>query len=117
MAKIDKTYKNPNFTQYENTTFHPNDKINKKIKALLYWFDYRIKKNNLSESQQIEVLNNWIKTFKEEELYEMIPSFKARKREILRTIAKRRKKERTFKQKLIISLRYIKTKIYSFFRK
>jgi hypothetical protein len=117
MSKIHKTYKNPNFTQYEKTTFHPNDKINKKIKALLYWFDYRIKKNNLSESEQIQVINNWITSFKNEELYEMIPPFKERKRQILRSIAKRRKKERTTKQNIIIIFRYIKTKIYFFFRK
>ena len=61
--------------KYDNVTFSSNDLTNKRIKALLLWFEYEVDKNNLSVDAQIELLELWLKRFIKEELYEVIPFF------------------------------------------
>lgn len=62
--------------KYDNVTFSTNDLTNKRIKALLLWFEHEVDKNNLSLDSQIELLELWLKRLLKEELYEVLPFFK-----------------------------------------
>lgn len=65
-----------NINKYDNVTFSNNDLTNKRIKALVLWFEYEVDKKNLSLDAQIELLELWLKRLLKEELYEVLPFFK-----------------------------------------
>lgn len=68
-----------NLTKYENVKFHKDDLTNKRIKALLLWFEYEVHKNDLTLENQILLLNRWLEKLIKEEYYEVLPFFKAMK--------------------------------------
>jgi hypothetical protein len=72
--------------KYDDVKFHENEETNKKIKALLLWFDYEVERRRMSPTNQLKLIDNWISTFEKKELYEVIPEFKNRRLKILEDI-------------------------------
>jgi len=61
--------------KYDKTRFSNNELTNKRIKALLLWFEYEVDKNNLPIELQIVLLEEWLEKLLNEEYYEVLPFF------------------------------------------
>ena len=70
---------NFDFDRYKKRRFHKNDEINNKVKALFLYYDYQVINKELNLTQQLNLLDDWIKKFEQHELYEVIPMFKLRR--------------------------------------
>jgi hypothetical protein len=68
--------------KYDEIEFHPNEKINKKIKAYMIIFDYQVFLNKTTDKDKIKQLKRWEEVFLKEEFYEIIPSLLYRRRKI-----------------------------------
>ena len=53
-----------NFNKYDGVSFHKDEMIHKKIKALLVWFEYKAQDLSLSYNEKIQLLDNIIKQLK-----------------------------------------------------
>lgn len=84
---------NFNFEKYERRRFHENREIDKKIKALLLYYDYQVEKKELSLSEQLTLIDDWINKFEQHELYEVIPTFKIKRALIIKSIIGHKKND------------------------
>ena len=75
-----------NFKKYEKRKFHSDNEINKKIIALFLLLDYEIYNGDVSDVNQLKLIDDWIIKFIHQEYYEVIPSFKQRRSMILKRI-------------------------------
>ena len=71
-----------NIKKYENTHFHDDELIQKRVRALMTWYDYQIFKDELGLERQIVLINSMIDTFIGKEWYEIADFFKKRREEI-----------------------------------
>ena len=102
-----------NFKMYDKVTFHSDPKIDKKIKALLLWYDYEVIKKKLPYKKRIALLNSWISDFVGNELYEAVPTFKARRLALQDKLSKRRRSERPLKLIMVLYYRHFRKIIKS----
>ena len=65
--------------KYDNIQFHPDEKINKKIKAYMIIFDYQVDLNKATDELKVTQLKHWEEVFLKEEFYEIIPCIIHRK--------------------------------------
>jgi len=77
------------FNRYDKRRFHKDDKIDKKVKTLLLYYDYKVIENKLNLGEQLVLLDDWIDKFVEHELYEVIPIFKLKHKTILKEMFKK----------------------------
>lgn len=68
--------------KYENVVFHKDDMTNKKIKAMLLWYEYRVLELNLGKEDKIKLLDNIAKMMASNEWYEVATFFHKKKLEI-----------------------------------
>ena len=73
-----------NFNKYDGVSFHKDEMIHKKIKALLVWFDYKAQDLSLSYKEKIKLLDNIIKNMAEEEWYEVSKFFSNIKSDLIK---------------------------------
>jgi len=71
-------------SKYQDYTFNNDENIDRKIKALLSWFDYQTHVNNYSINEQISLVENIIKLCIKQEWYEIASFFKNKKTELLK---------------------------------
>jgi hypothetical protein len=62
--------------KYNGHTFHENEMINKKIRALLVWFEYQVYENAFTPETEIDLLDSIINTMVSQEWYEVAVFFK-----------------------------------------
>jgi hypothetical protein len=65
--------------RYDDSNFNKNTLINKRIKALFLLFDKYVDDSKLNHFESQRLMNLWIKTFIEQEEYELAEAFKQRK--------------------------------------
>lgn len=90
--------------RYKNRRLHKDDEIDKKIKALFLWFDYEVSRKKLSLTNQLNLIDDWIRKFEEAELYEVIPMFKLRRSVILKTITTKEEDNMSFLEQVAPNL-------------
>lgn len=69
--------------KYSGDTFNNNEDIDRKIKALLVWFEYQTKVRDFSINEQIQMVENILRLCVKEEWYEIAVFFKNKKIELL----------------------------------
>jgi hypothetical protein len=69
--------------KYSGETFNDDQVIDRKIKALLIWFEYQISIRDYSINEQIHMVDNILKLCVKEEWYEIAVFFKKKKIELL----------------------------------
>ncbi len=57
--------------KYDNTNFHEDELINKRIKALLLWFEYEVYSKNISLIKQMVVIDTLVERLIKKEWYEI----------------------------------------------
>lgn len=62
--------------KYNGDTFHEDEMVNKKIRALLVWFEYQVYENDFTPETEIDLLDSIIKTMVSQEWYEVAVFFK-----------------------------------------
>ena len=62
--------------KYNGNTFHEDEMVNKKIRALLVWFEYQVYENDFTPETEIDLLDSIIKTMVSQEWYEVAVFFK-----------------------------------------
>ncbi len=72
-----------NLKKYDNIHFHDDELIQKRIKALLLWFDYQVFKDGLGLERQLTLINSMIDSFIGKEWYEIADFFK-KQREVIK---------------------------------
>ena len=76
--------------KYDNIQFHPDEKINKKIKAYMIIFDYQVDLNKTSDELIVKNLNHWEDVFLKDEFYEIIPCIIHRREKLEKKIKRDR---------------------------
>jgi hypothetical protein len=61
--------------KYDKTTFSYDVLTDKRIKALLLWFEYEVYVRKIPLSSQIPMMTKWINKLEVQEYYELIPFF------------------------------------------
>ena len=69
--------------KYNNIRFNEDDLMDKKIKAMLLWYEYKVIELNLTENERIEMLDSIIKTMADNEWYEVSVYFQRMKLDLL----------------------------------
>jgi len=100
-----------NIKKYEKRRFHKDPDVDKKIKALFLWFDYEVETRDLTYTQQLTLIDNWITSFLFSELYEVVPMFKLRRGAIVKLIAHRRRAKKSGDIRLASYLRLYRMKL------
>ena len=103
--------------RYDKRKFHEEDEIDKKIKALMLLYDYQVFRKNLSSTNQLALLDDWILKFTEFEFYEIIPVFKLRRSIILKHIVLNKKENMTFLEYLAMKIKRTWRKTMNYFKK
>lgn len=62
--------------KYSGDTFHEDEMINKRIRALLVWSEYQTYENNFSPENEIDLIDSIINTMVSQEWYEVAVFFK-----------------------------------------
>ncbi len=73
-----------NIHKYDNTKFSSNPLTDKRVIALLLWFEYEVDKNNLSLDEQIRLMSRWLDKLLEEEYYEVLPFLKKKLNDMIK---------------------------------
>jgi hypothetical protein len=96
-----------NIKKYDRMTFHKDELVNKRVKALFLWFDYEVYKKKLSHKQQIILIDYWVGELTRMEYYEIIPFFKKRRLSIshkikmAKKLQEKKEKSQAFFNKII----------------
>ena len=106
-----------NFKRYEGVVFNKDPDINKKIKALLLWYDYEVMTKDLIYEDRIKLLDKWIKNFIDIELYEAIDVFKTRRDKLSSLVAEIRRSKRPLLLVIKLYFRYYRIKINKIIQK
>jgi len=106
-----------NFKRYEGVIFHKDPDINKKIKALLLWYDYEVITKDLSYRDRVTLLDKWIKNFIDIELYEAIDVFKTRRDKLSSLVGEIRRSKRPLLLVIKLYFRYYRIKINKIIQK
>ena len=69
--------------KYNNIRFNENDLMDKKIKAMLLWYEYKVIELSLTENECIELLDSIIKTMADNEWYEVSVFFQKMKIDLI----------------------------------
>ena len=69
--------------KYKGCRFHKDDLIDKKLKALLLWFDHEVDRTDATLGNQLILIDTWIDTFLDEQHYELITKLKQKRYDIL----------------------------------
>ena len=104
------------FDRYKRRTFHKDEEIDKKVKALFLYYDYQVIDKKLNLGQQLTLLDDWIKKFEEHELYEVIPMFKLRRAVVVKQIIRLNNEKMTVIEHLAPKLPKRWEKLKLFFR-
>ena len=102
--------------KYDKIRFHTNSLIQKRVKALYLWFDYEVNKRDLDYKGQVRLIDEWVEILIEYEYYEVVPFFKRRRYDILKSIIRERNANMSRKDRLVLLLKFVKIKIRRFVR-
>jgi hypothetical protein len=69
--------------KYNNIRFNEDDLMDKKIKSILLWYEYKVIELNLTENECIELLDSIIKTMADNEWYEVSVFFQKMKIDLI----------------------------------
>ena len=69
--------------KYENVRFNEDDLMDRKIKAMLLWYEYKAEELKLSNNECIDLLDSIIKTMADNELYEVSVFFQKMKIDLI----------------------------------
>ena len=69
--------------KYNNIRFNEDDLMDKKIKSMLLWYEYKVIDLNLTENECIELLDSIIKTMADNEWYEVSVFFQKMKLDLI----------------------------------
>ena len=69
--------------KYNNIRFNEDDLMDKKIKAMLLWYEYKVIELSLTENECIELLESIIKTMADNEWYEVSVFFQKMKIDLI----------------------------------
>lgn len=69
--------------KYDGVRFNSDDLMDKKIKSMLLWYEYKVIELNLTENECIELLDSIIKTMADNEWYEVSVFFQRMKLDLL----------------------------------
>ena len=73
-----------NINKYDDISFHNDELISKRIKALLLWFEYQVIDSEFSKELEIDFIDSIIETMVDQEWYEVAVFFKNLKLDKLR---------------------------------
>jgi hypothetical protein len=62
--------------KYNDEKFHEDELVNKRIRALMLWYEYQVFRRKLSRHDQLTLLNKVIDTTIRQEWYEITEHFK-----------------------------------------
>jgi hypothetical protein len=69
--------------KYNNIRFNEDDLMDKKIKAMLLWYEYKVIELSLTDNECIDLLDSIIKTMADNEWYEVSVYFQRMKLDLL----------------------------------
>ena len=69
--------------KYDGVRFNSDDLMDKKIKSMLLWYEYKVIELNLTENECIELLDSIIKTMADNEWYEVSVFFQRMKLDLI----------------------------------
>jgi len=69
--------------KYENVRFNEDDLMDRKIKAMLLWYEYKAADLELSNNECIDLLDSIIKTMADNEWYEVSVFFQKMKIDLI----------------------------------
>lgn len=62
--------------KYDDISFHEDDLISRRIRALLLWFEFQVIDNEFSKEMEIDFIDSIINTMVTQEWYEVAVFFK-----------------------------------------
>jgi len=71
-----------NLNKYKDKVFHKDEGINKKIKALLLWYEFHSEQRELTTKGKLSLLDNMIRLCVKQEWFEIASFFRDKKSEI-----------------------------------
>lgn len=79
---------NFNINKYDNISFHKDEIVSRRIRALLLWFEFQVLDSEFSKELEIDFIDSIIDTMVDQEWYEVAVFFKDLKLDKLRQMFK-----------------------------